>query len=186
MEDSLEQSNGLTELFLVVRFTIMLSSSPLPTCRGTTSRRFPPFLVSLEHNWVQQQQTPTLQSSFPGLCLRPHLHKGQTGIWWWRIRKIPFLCNTSPNKWNFHGPHLFSQTLISIDPRLNYNGIFYFGDITYHSFQHENHVESEHLCSTPRQYQTFSFLLNDFLSASVLGTLGKNRGSFTKNYAAQS
>lgn len=60
-----------------------------------------------------------------------HLCKSEIWIWLRRIRKIPSRFPSSPNKYKHSSweasnrPYLFSQTFISVDPRLSYMRIFY-------------------------------------------------------------
>lgn len=103
----------------------------------------------------------------------------------------PFTFSQFPKYIQTHGKPLTglicSHKLLSLlIPGSVTSEYFTFGDITYQFLPAWKACIRwvPELC--PKAILNIPFLLNDFLSASVFGTLGKGRDSFIENYVAQS
>lgn len=101
-------------------------------CTGIHLHWFSPFLMQLELQWVQQEQKSIHKSSFSNIYLLLTCAKERFESDYVEARKsLHFFPHPQviqkPSGKTSNRPYLFSQTFISVDPRLSYIRIFYFG-----------------------------------------------------------
>lgn len=132
---SLNRSVIFWRYFKLVTFKngMMLNSFAL-----LTFHRHPSTLIFAISAVIETTMSPTGAEIHPyeqvlKYLFTAHLCKGEIWIWLWRSQKIPSILSTSL-KWYKYPlgkastkPYLLSQTFISVDPRLSYIRIFYFG-----------------------------------------------------------